>query len=194
MVTFTVALRSVSRWLVSVFIVFAASAAHAREFALHVAAAGPQWATITLEQDAGTLVYSSAQKVIGIYVRSGGVAAAMGAAKNTVVYVVYFNGKIAKFKVTNPNSTIPAEFVEEVPSVPGSAIRLSVPNVPVSEYFFFDVIPVITSNMSVVEVSRAKVPSVEVTQFSLLFTFNIFNPGGGCGLDVHGDCSNPVHQ
>lgn len=105
-------------WLAGCIAVAAWMCVHAADYVFHIAAAGVQWAqqTFVADKDAE---FVGANAVVATYARYT-TPRAVQRGVNDNVYVVYFDGRIAKFKPVFHGSTR-LEFVQEVRDLPGGA-------------------------------------------------------------------------
>jgi hypothetical protein len=185
----TTCIRGLRKWVLGLFIATIASASSAADYAFQISAAGPSWVNTTFAQDQQA-EFEGASKLVSIYIRAVGYAE-YSIVTSSYVYVVYKDGQIAKLKIVSLRDSRKVKFDKLVPVVPGSAKQLSQFDIPLPEYFLsYDI--QVASNFAVIELARAKVPSVTVIQYEVLLNF-VFNFGNGCAWSRDG-CWNPVEQ
>lgn len=116
-------IRYQKKTLFGALLVLITLAAIAKEYAFTIASAGPEFAGTTLEADRSA-EFEAANKIASMYVQYRTPLAITRFYKD-IVYVVYFDGQIAKFKMISAADSIRLRFESVVPAVPRTASRIS---------------------------------------------------------------------
>jgi len=153
-------MRSIHRFGIAAAVACAATAVQARDYAFAVSsAARPDLSTNTFAADQ-LVEFQAASHIITLYLtRAAGTWAEPKMVLNDIVYVVYHDGQIAKFKIRSLRDSIKVVFLERVPTLPpGLQKRASLDSLR-------EVIVRMDDEERFREfVVRTRVPSVEVIQ------------------------------